>query len=198
MKTQPNGKSRAFTLVEVLVTMISMLMLVGASMAAYIYGLRIVQFTKPKLSASDEARVAVSLMTDEIRSARAIKLGTGSITGFTEVAAFTAQQGSALQIYPTTNLNRFIRYYWDSADKKLKRTTNGTSATLIVANSVSNALVFRAEDNQGNLLSNNFNNRVIAMSLQFYQIQYPVMAVGPGNYYDFYQLRAKMTRRTLL
>lgn len=198
MRTRRQAGRGGYTLVEVLVTMVSVLMLVGATMAAYIYGLRIVQFTKPKLSASDEARVAIGLMTDEIRSARSIKLGTGSITGFTEVAAFSPQQGSALQIYPTTNLNQFIRYYWDGVDKKLKRTTNGTSATLIVANSVSNELVFRAEDNQGNVLSNNFNNRVIGMTLQFYQIQYPVMAVGPGNYYDFYQLRAKMTRRTLL
>ena len=72
------------------------------------------------------------------------------------------------------------------------------TATYVVANSVSNEFVFRAEDHLGQPVSNNFNNRVIAMDLNFYQIQYPIMLVGPGQYYDFYQLRAKITRRTLL
>ena len=58
--------------------------------------------------------------------------------------------------------------------------------------------IFRCEDYAGVLQSNSFNNRVIAMELNFYQIQYPKTPVGPGNYYDFYRLRAKITRRTLL
>jgi len=191
-------RPRAFTLVEMLITMVSVVMVIGAIMSAYMYGIRITQFVNPKLGASDEARKAVSLLTDEIRSARSLKIGSGSLTAFTEVSAFTAQEGSALQLYPTLATNSFIRYFWDSADKKLKRTTNGMSTTLVIANSVSNALVFRAEDHKGALMSNSFNNRVIAMELNFYQIQYPITPVGPGNYYDFYRLRAKITRRTLL
>ena len=187
-----------FTLVEMLITVVTVVMIVGAIMSAYIYGMKMLQFTKPKLGASDEARQAISLLTDEIRSSRVVKIGSGSVSSFTEVSPFTAQLGSALQLYPSTNYNQFIRYFWDSTDQKLKRTTNGMTSTYVVANSVSNELVFRAEDHLGNLLSNNFNNRVIAMDLRFYQIQYPITPVGPGNYYDFYQLRCKFTRRTLL
>ena len=187
-----------FTLVEMLITMVTVVMVIGAVMAAYIYGLKMLQFTKPKLGASDEARQAISLLTDEIRGSRVVKIGSGNVSSFTEASAFTAQVGSALQLYPTTNYNLFIRYFWDAEDKKLKRTTNGTTSTFVVANSVSNEFVFRAEDHLGNLMSNNFNNRVIAMDLRFYQIAYPVTPVGPGNYYDFYQLRGKFTRRTLL
>jgi hypothetical protein len=57
--------------------------------------------------------------------------------------------------------------------------------------------VFAAEDHLGNVLTNSQNNRVIGLRLQFYQIAFPVVAVGPGNYYDFYQLRTRVTRRML-
>lgn len=198
-RTQPQTPARAgYTLVEVLVTMVTMILAVGAVLAAYIYAIKMTQYTRPKLGASDEARQAISLITDEIRSARSLKVGSGNLSGFTECAPFSAQKGNAIQICPTTNTSQFIRYYWDSADKKLKRTTDGSSSSLVVANAVSNQLIFTAEDHLGNVLSNNFNNRVIGMTLSFYQIQYPVTPVGPGNYYDYYQLRARITRRTLL
>jgi len=201
LKNSSNSRS-GYTLVEVLVTMVTMVLVVSAVMAAHIYGLKMVQFVKPKLGASDEARNAIALITDEIRSARVLKIGSvqrvGGTNVFTEVSPFTQQAGSALQLYPSTNYNQYILYYWDISDKKLKRTVDGTTSTYIVANSVSNQMIFTAEDFAGNVLSNNFNNRVLGMTLQFYQIQYPITAVGPGNYYDFYQLRAKITRRTLL
>ena len=187
-----------FSLVELMITMVSTVLVVGGVISAYMYGLRMTQFTKPKLEAADEARKAISLITDEIRSARNIKIGSGTISTFTEVAAFAPQVGSAIQLYPTTNTTTYIRYFWDSSEKKLKRTADGLSATYVIANSVSNEMVFRSEDHLGNLLSNNFNNRVISMTLNFYQIQYPVTPIGSGQYYDFYQLRTRITRRTVL
>ena len=203
MKTKlrffPCGMCRpfGFTLVEVLMSSVTVVIVVGAIMSAYMYSLKMLNFTKPKLGASDEARRAISLLTDEIREANRVKVGMGSVGTFTEIAAFSRQAGNSIQLYPTTNNSQYIRYYWDTSDQKLKRTTNGTSSTFVVANSVSNQLVFTSEDAFGNVISNNFNNRVIGLTLQFYQIEYPIMAVGPGNYYDFYQLRTKITRRTL-
>lgn len=197
---RPPSPINAFTLVEMMITMVTVVIVVGAVLASSMYGMRMLQIVKPKLGASDEARRAISLLTDEIREARSVKLGSGSVSTFTEVAPFSQQVGNAIQVYPSTDTNRYIRYFWDGADMKLKRTTNGTTATYVVANCVSNQnseFVFRCQDALGNTLSNNFNNRVIAMTLQFYQIEYPVMPVGPGHYYDFYQLRAKITRRTL-
>ena len=120
---------RAFTFVEMMVTMVTMItvvLVVGAALAAYIYGLRMTQFVNPKLGASDEARKAISLLTDEIRSARSIKIGNGTISSFTEAGPFVAQEGNSLQVYPSVNTNSYIRYFWDSADERLKRTTNGT------------------------------------------------------------------------
>ena len=117
---------RAFTFVEMMVTMVTVVLVVGAALAAYIYGLRMTQFVNPKLGASDEARKAISLLTDEIRSARSIKIGNGTISSFTEAGPFTAQEGNSLQVYPSVNTNSYIRYFWDSADERLKRTTNVT------------------------------------------------------------------------
>ena len=113
------------------------------------------------------------------------------------MGAFAEQKGSALELNPTTNFNQYVRYFYDTNDSKLKRTTDGVSSTYVVANSVTNRTVFRAEDYDGKPRVTSDNNRIIAMELSFYQIQYPITPVGPGNYYDFYQLRSKITRRTL-
>jgi hypothetical protein len=113
------------------------------------------------------------------------------------VGVDSLQKGSAIQVYPTSNTNSYVRYFWDAADKKLKRTTNGATYVSVVANSISNQLVFTSEDYTGMILTNNENNRVIGLTLQFYQLQYPAVAIGPGSYYDFYQLSTKITRRTL-
>jgi hypothetical protein len=66
-----------------------------------------------------------------------------------------------------------------------------------VAHAISNQIVFTAEDYAGRILTNNENNRVIGLSLQFYQLQYPAIPIGPGNHFDYYQLRTKITRRAL-
>ncbi len=188
---------RAFTLVEVLITMVTTVVVMGGGLAAYIYGLRMVQFVQPKLTASDDARKAVALLTEDIRGAFDVKVGNRSGTTFEPIAPFTLQAGNALRIYPGTSTNSFVFYFWDVNDRTLKRTTNNATFTSIIAASVSNEVVFTAEDFLGNILTNDMNNRVIGLNLQFYQIQYPIAPVGQGGYYDYYHLRCKVTKRTL-
>lgn len=187
-----------FTLPEFTVAVAVVLIVMTGILTIYVYGLRTVEFIKPKLGASDEARRAISLLVHEVRGAHLVRIGTGNISTFTEVPVDTAQVGSAIQIHPTTNLTDFVRYFWDSADRKLKRTTDGATAVQVIANSVSNQMVFKAEDFTGRVLTNNYNNRVITLTLQFYQIQYPITPIGPGNLYDYYQLQTRITRRTIL
>jgi hypothetical protein len=187
----------AFTFAEMMVTTaVSMLVMAGL-ITTYVFGLRLFEFVKPKMSASDSARVALGKISDELRSANIIRVGQGSLSSFTEVSPGAIQQANAIQIYGSTNTNYYARYYWDSADLKLKRTTNGSSYAYVIANSVSNQLVFTSEDYAGNILTNNQNNRVIGLTLQFYQIEYPIMQIGPGQFYDFYQIHTKITRRKL-
>jgi hypothetical protein len=198
---KPNPGSRrccrAFTLLEVLITFVTAVFVLGGALGAYLYGARMTQVVQPKLMASDQARKAVALVTEDIRAAYTVKVGNRTGTAFSPSAPNTAQLGNALCINPTADPNRFILYFWDSSDKNLKRTTNNAVAPVILASSISNALVFSAEDFKGNILSNDVNNFVIGLNLQFYQIQYPVTAVGAGGFYDWYQLRAKVTRRIL-
>lgn len=191
-------RPHAFTLTELVVTMAIVLLVLAGATASHLFGARLYQITKVKLGANDDARRALSTLIEEVRSAKIVKVGTGDASSFAEIPLDTPQQGTALQIYATTNTNVFIRYFWDAEDQSLKRTTSDDAgAVTVVANYVSNNLVFSAEDHLGHVLTNNQNNRVIGLLLQFYQIEYPVVSIGPGQPYDYYQLRTRITRRVL-
>jgi hypothetical protein len=173
-------------------------MVAVGTLTVHLMGMHMNELAQSKLGASDEARQAISRMVEEIRTCGMVHVGNGSLTEFTNIETGAAQIGNALQIYPSkTNTSLFVRYFWDERDRRLKRTDNGETAVMIVANSITNAMVFTAEDHNGTVLSNNFNNRVIGVSLQFYQLQYPPIRIGPGSLYDFYQLHTKITRRAL-
>jgi hypothetical protein len=58
--------------------------------------------------------------------------------------------------------------------------------------SITNNIVFSAEDAVGNVLTNNDNNRVIALTLQFYQIQYPIIKIGPASIMIFTSFERKL------
>ena len=199
--TLPTHKTRlaaGFTLPEVLVSMAIMLIIMAIALSCQMYGIRMFEFIKPKLSASDDARRTVGRLVEQVRSANLVRVGNGSFTNFVEIAPNLRQQGNAIQIYLTTNMSQFVRYYRDPADKKLKVMANGASAPTVLAQSISNQVVFTSEDFSGNVLTNNQNNRVIGVALTFFQIHYPTTPVGPGNFYDHYDLRTKITRRSLL
>ena len=85
----------------------------------------------------------------------------------------------------------------DPKESALKSMASGSSAATVVASFVTNALVFRAEDFLGNVLTNNQDNRVIKMTLEFYQLQYPIVRIGPGYLYDYYRLQTRITRRAI-
>jgi prepilin-type N-terminal cleavage/methylation domain-containing protein len=187
----------AFTLTEILIVAALISVVLAGVIAAHMAGLRMVEITKAKLGANDEARQGISHLIEEIRTAKRVKIGSGNLGSFAEVSVNNPQRGSAVQIYPTLQTNRFIRYFWDEDSRRLLRTTNGASAVSIVAHSITNNVIFTAEDFNGTVLTNNENNRVIGLTLQFYQIQYPIVRIGPGNFYDFYQIRTKITRRAL-
>jgi Tfp pilus assembly protein PilW len=194
----PRQQIRAFTVTEFMIAISCVLLVMSAVVSTNVFGLKTVEYIRPKLNASDDARKAVSMLMHEIRSAHLVRIGNGTLTSFSEVPVNTLQAGNAIQVYSTTNLNEFVRYYWDGGDRKVKRTSNIGGSPQVIAQSVSNQVVFTAEDFRGNVLTNNHNNRVIGVTLHFYQLTYPTVAVGPGSYYDHYQLRSKITRRTLL
>ena len=187
----------AFTLTEVMVASAIFSIVVLGTISANLFGMRMYQVTKAKLGASEEAREAVSRLVNEIRSAKIVRVGHGDYSGFTNVAPGEAQMGNALQIHPSTNTASYIRYFWDPDDQRFKRTTDSGGDSIVIASHIRNDLLFRAEDHRGTVLTNNQNNRVINLKLEFFQIQYPIVNVGPGGLFDYYKLETRVTRRAL-
>ena len=187
---------RAFTLSGLMVAMALLVVVSGGILASHIFGLRLYEFTRTRLGASDAARKAVNQLTAEIGSATSLKVGEGTLQSFQEPDVNTPQQGNAIELYPSTNTSVFIRYFLDPADDKLKRVTEDPTQVSVLAHSVSNAVVFTCEDFAGNVLSNRQGSYVVAVRLNFYSLQDLQVPVGPSNYYTSYRLQAKINRST--
>lgn len=126
-----------FTLPELMVAMGIFSLLVVGVIQVHAMGLRMDQLARSKLGASEESRAAIGQMVREIRTAGVVRVGTGGLTSFQQIAHGRRQAGNALQIQPSkSDPSTFVRYYWDSDDGKLKRTTDGATEALIVANSI--------------------------------------------------------------
>ena len=197
-KTPSTHSSRAaFSLPEVMIAMAVLVVVLGGVLSIHLFAGRLLQLAKAKLGANQDARIAISKLGNEIRTARWIKVGTGSAASFTEATDDTSQQGNSIEIYSTPSTNPYVRYYLNTNANSLNRVTSSNATPDIIANFVTNTVVFTSENSQGTILTNHENNRVIGLCLVFYQIQYPIIKIGPGQYYDYYQLRTRFTRRTL-
>lgn len=194
-----------FTLAEVTIASSLFLLISTGLIYTFIFGLHLHETVAVKLGANDAARKALITLTDEIRSATRVKIGSGDPASFVEVGTNTAQKGTSIQVFPDSTTNDWVCYYFEtnttsSNFSKLCRTASASlnGSTVVVAEGVTNlGSLFTCEDSYGNLLGNDQNNRVIGVTLQFYQIEYPIVKIGPGNYYDFYQLHTRITRRRL-
>jgi hypothetical protein len=189
--------SRAFTLAELQVSMGVIMLVIGGVISSHVFGLKLNEVTRAKVSASDAARNAIGRLVGDVRSAKSIQIGDGTYSAFSPVADGSPQRGAAIRIYPTPNTNSFVVYYRDSSDSSLKRAETAAPAPKKVAEFLTNTVLFTSENFTGSVLTDNENNRVIGVGLQFYQIRYPITTVGPGNYFDYYQVRTKITRRAL-
>src|SRR6267154_2685961 len=112
---------RGFTLPEMQITLALFILVIGGVMVTYLFGLRMFEVIRPKLDASDQARVFVGRLAEEVKSATLVKIGSGTLNSFTEVGVNSAQFGNALQIYPSSDSNLFVRYFWRSNDNSVQR-----------------------------------------------------------------------------
>jgi type II secretory pathway pseudopilin PulG len=187
----------AFTLVEMMTATSLLSLIVIGVVYTQLFGIRMFNVTSTRVSASDNARKVLNRVRDDVRSGKLLYVGSGSSTDFTHVVLNSLHQGNALQIYPTTDTNVFIRYYVDTASQTLRRTTSGTGQVQVLAPYLTNQIAFIAEDFKGRPLTNDQNNRVIKMVLDFYQWEFPVAQAGAGAFYDSYHLQTRITRRTI-
>jgi hypothetical protein len=73
-------------------------------------------------------------------------------------------------------------------------------ATNILASYMTNAQVFTAVDYTGtNVMTNNYNNRIVQVTMMFSQWEYPIAVIGSNdiNAYDYYRLQTRVTRRAI-
>lgn len=187
------GRRRAFTIIELMVAMTIFSLTVVALISAHLFGLRQDQLVNSKLGASDESRKSFNQLTADIRSAKIWRVGTGSDTSFTPTPNGDLQQGNALHLNLTTDTNKFIRYYFDSASGTLRRVQNGVSGHTVAAHYLTNSMFFQAEDYLGNVKTDLSYKYVVRVVMEFYQYQYPLTKVGPGYYYDRYKMEFKIT-----
>jgi hypothetical protein len=195
--TRRGSGGAAFTFVEIMTaTGLFSLVVIGA-VYSQLFGMRMFNITSTRLSASDSARKVLNCVRDDVRSGKLLYVGNGDGTHFTNITANALRQGSALQIHPTTDTNVFIRYYLDAGSQTLRRTASGGAQPKVLAPYLTNRIAFVAEDCTGHTLTNNQNNRVIRMTLDFYQWEFPVARAGEGAFYESYHLQTRITRRTI-
>lgn len=200
--------TRAFTLVEMIVSVGVFSMVILAVVYAHLFGLRIDQLTQSKLGASDQTRKSYDQLMLDVRSAKRWSVGNATvlsddtITNFTPIAEGTPQQGNALQLNLTTDTNICIWYYFDTnnitageLNGQLRRLHSSATKSTLIAQYIQNTnMLFKMEDYRGGVVrSNQTYKAVITILLQFYQYQYPLTHVGNGFYYDYYQTRFKLT-----
>jgi len=172
-----------------------LVLLLGGGAASHFFGLRLMEITNVKGSASEAAQRSLSTLLSDVCSAKMVAVGQGTLSSFTPAGVDAPQSGSALQIYPSTDTNVFVRYFRDSTDKTLRRITNGVTTGEVVAQGVSNSDLFTLEDFAGNILSNSPNNCAIGVALQFERVPGVNVPVGPSRLYTSYQVRTRMSPR---
>ena len=184
-------RQAAFTMPEMLIAVVLFILVVGGVIGANLFGLRMFQITENKLTATSAARKAMGMMTDEIRNCKSTWVGNVSNGVFVAHLDGEAQTGNGVMICPTTNNASFVIYFVNASDQSFRRTTSTPVTTAVLARSVTNTVIFRAQDCLGNVLTNNQNNRVIHFNLDF--LQPPRFGVVA----DYYKLETSVTRRAL-
>jgi Tfp pilus assembly protein PilW len=192
------------TLVEVMFASAILLLVIAAVLSAQLMGMRLTQLVESKAGASDSSRKILSQLPADIRSAKRWNIGNLSAsTNFTSLADGSAQSGTALQLFPTTNFSTpYILYYFDLSDTnnsngRLMRTVNTNWNPVVLASNLINTLYFIAEDYTGKTATNQGSSsaykNVIHTTLQYCQFQYPLTQVGSNQLYDYYKMDFKAT-----
>lgn len=187
-------RQAAFTLPEIVIAMGLVVIVFAGMLTSHLFGMKLMERSNAKADASAEAWGNFNVLMSEVCSAKSVAVGSGTQSSFTEAAIDTQQKGVALQIYPTADTNVFTRYFLNTTAGTLNRMTNGASAA-VIASGIKNTDPFTFEDALGTIVTNNQNNCALGLLLQFQQIQYTNLPVGPGNFYTSYQVRTRIARR---
>ena len=198
-----HGKRGGFTLVETVLVAGIFALLATWMVSSQIYGMRVYTLAATKLVATAGARQVMISLRNQIQEANSIYIGNCSSdwTSYADVTNGSPVEGNAVEIYPTTNLTDYVICYLDTttSTNRLMLYNSVLGTTNDLCDYITNLMVFDAEDGYGNILTNNQNNRVIGITMQFSEWEYPIARIGGTNFnhFDFYQLRTRATRRAI-
>lgn len=189
-----NGQRlRAYTMVEMMVTMAIFSLAILGVFYAHIFGLKQDRLISSKLGASDQSRRGFDLLTRDIRSAKIWTIGNGNASTFTPINNGLLQKGTAIQLSLTIDTSKYIIYYFNTNARELRRRVSGGTGTTLVANYLTNSMFFQAEQFNGQPQYDLSHKGVINCSMEFAQYQYPLTRVGQGYLYDYYKMSFKVT-----
>jgi prepilin-type N-terminal cleavage/methylation domain-containing protein len=187
----PKTARGGFTLTEILFALAIFGIVVVGILSANLLGLRMMQVNETKLAATEWSRNTFGKLTEEIHSCNAAYIGNMTNGFFTGLLDGEPQQGDSLMIYPTASTTNYVLYFLNPSDQTFRRTTGQTNTAVVLADSVTNNMIFTAEGFSNNVLTTTLNNRVIHVRLDIYQPEHYLSAP------DYYQLETSVTRRAL-
>lgn len=167
--------------------------------SVHLFGQRYNQLVLSKLGASDQSRIGINKLVEDIRTAKTTQIGTGSATSFTPIGNGKAQQGNAIELRYfnyTTAATNYIYYYFNTTNYQLWRRVDAGTPVLLAShltNATANSMTFRIEDYRGNVQTDLTHKGVVSALLEFAQFQYPMTKVGPGLKFDYYKMELKAT-----
>jgi hypothetical protein len=194
--TRSQAARRGFTLPEYVISVALALIVSGGMLAGYLFSGRMYALADAKLDTCDDIRGIGALFTHDVRTAADFDIGDGDATSFQRVAANRPRRGNALQIYPTDNTNIFVRYFLEPSTQLFKAVETGSTNIVTLADSVTNTIVFTAEDPWGNVTTNERPMEIIGLLLQFNQNVFKGGRTGRTNYSDSFQLNIRANKRT--
>jgi len=178
--------ARAFTLAEMMTSLAIFSLVVIAMVSLQVFGFKMNALAASKLKSTVYSLKTLNQIRKQVRSANSVVVGNGDRTSFTSDTS-----GNALQIYPTTNTDDYIRFYLVSNTTALYLLNSASNNPTLIATNITNGVVFQMVDFQGNLLTNSQEHYAVKMKLQFAQLSYSV----PSYNYDYYTLQTVMTPR---
>jgi prepilin-type N-terminal cleavage/methylation domain-containing protein len=182
---------RGFTVPEMLVSLSIFTVLIAVTVSSHLFGLRMYGISDAKLVVTADARRVLNHLREEVWSGKVLFVGNGNSSSFTLIPENAPHLGNALKICATADTNSFVYYFLDTGDSCLKRMVSSNSQVEVIARNVTNRIVFRAEDFQGNPVTNYLNNKTIALNLQIRKPEWN------GNMFEYYQLQTRIARRAI-
>ena len=197
---------RAFTLVEAMVTCVTLVILVASVIMANLYGLAMATRQQIWMGASTDSAEAVGALTGDIRGAVNLQVGSYVSNVFTATGATNQQSGNALMIFPTAGATPWTLYYYDYTSSNLWRSNFYGPGfpgdfKMVSANPITNDAthaIFTEVDYTGTPLSNATSVACISIYLSFTKLQNPQVVIEDGSLVDLYQVITTVSPRMRL